>query len=52
MVIKDHGGPGFTNLEQGAVIFEIAKYDASVATFILVHNAIGTRVISDLGSEE
>lgn len=52
MLIKDHGGPGFSNLEQGACIFEIAKYDASIATFILVHNAIGTACISELGNEE
>ena len=52
MLVKDHGGPGFTNLEQGAVIFEIAKHDASVGTFILVHNAIGTACISELGDEE
>ena len=31
--IKDHGGAGFTHLEAGAVTFEIAKYDASIATF-------------------
>jgi len=52
MLIKDHGGPGMTNLEAGAICFEIAKSDASVATFVLVHNAIGTAVISALGDEE
>ena len=52
MSIKDHGGPGFSNLEGGAVIYEMAKRDASIATFVLVHNAIGTNVISCLGDEE
>jgi alkylation response protein AidB-like acyl-CoA dehydrogenase len=52
MMIKDFGGPGFNNLEAGAVIFEMAKKDASVSSFVLVHNAIGTRVIDCLGNEE
>lgn len=30
----------------------MAKRDASIATFVLVHNAIGTNVISCLGDEE
>ena len=50
--IKDHGGPGFSNLEAGAIALEMSKYDASVSTFYLVHNAIGTAVISALGDEE
>ena len=52
MMIKDFGGPGFNNLEAGAIIFEMAKKDASISTFVLVHNAIGTRVIDCLGDEE
>ena len=51
-MIKDFGGPGFNNLEAGAVIFEMAKRDASVSSFVLVHNAIGARVIDCLGDEE
>ena len=51
-LIKDYGGPGFSNLEAGAIIYELAKRDASVATFVLVHNAIGTNVISVLGDDE
>jgi hypothetical protein len=30
-----------TNLETGAICFEMAKVDASISTFYLVHNAIG-----------
>ena len=52
VLIKDFGGPGFNNLEAGAIVFEMAKKDASIATFVLVHNAIGTRVIDCLGDEE
>lgn len=47
--IKDFGGPGFTNLETGAIAFEMAKVDGSISTFFLVHNAIGTAVIDALG---
>ena len=50
--IKDFGGPGFTNLEAGAVIMEMAKYDASIATLVLVHNAIGQMCVECLGDEE
>ena len=52
MVIKDHGGPGFSNLEAGVMYYEFAKSDSSIATFVLVHNALGTAVISALGDEE
>ena len=51
-MIQEFGGPGFNNLEAGAVIFEMAKRDASVSSFVLVHNAIGARVIDCLGNDE
>ena len=41
-----------TNLESGAIAFELAKYDASVSSFFMVHNGIGTAVISELGDED
>lgn len=50
--IKDFGGPGFNNLEAGAIVYELAKRDASVSTFYLVHNAIGSAVVDALGDEE
>jgi len=52
LTIKDHGGPGLSALEGYAVSYEIAKYDASIATFFLVHNCIGMAPIDMLGSEE
>ena len=52
LYVADHGGPGMSNLEAGAVLYEFAKYDASIATFVQVHNAIGTFVIDQLGNEE
>jgi len=39
-------------LEAGAIVYEMAKLDGSVATFLLVHNAIGMAVIDALGDEE
>ena len=50
--IKDFGGPGFSNLEIGYITQEIAKVDPSIATFWLVHNAIGQCVVEALGDEE
>jgi len=52
LTIKDFGGAGFTNLESGAITYEIAKKDACVATFFIVHNALGTSVINALGDDE
>jgi len=43
--IKGHGSPGCNILESGALIFEIAKKDMSIATFFLVHNSIGMDVV-------
>jgi len=36
----------------GAVAFEMGKIDASVATFLAVHNSIGMQVIDMLGDDE
>lgn len=47
-----YGGPGLSNLEFGAVVYELAKVDASVATFVAVHNSIGMNVVNTLGDEE
>jgi len=41
-----------TNLETGSLAFELAKKDASIATFWLVHNAIGQLVINAVGDDE
>jgi len=50
--IKDFGGPNLSQFGVAAVVFELAKYDASIATFIAVHNSIGMQVIDMLGSDE
>jgi acyl-CoA oxidase len=50
--IKDFGGPGLTNGEVGSILYEMAKKDASVCTFFLVHNLIGQNVVDALGDDE
>lgn len=39
-------------MEAGAIIYELAKIDASVGTFIAVHNSLGLQVVDSLGDEE
>ena len=50
--IKDFGSPALNTCESGAIIYELAKRDGSIATFFLVHNAIGMAVVDKLGDEE
>ena len=50
--IKDFGGPGLTSIDAGAALYEMAKVDASIGTFISVHNSIGMAVVDVLGSDE
>ena len=50
--VKDFGGAGLTNLETGVILYEFAKADASIATFMQVHNDIGNSVIDELGNAE
>ena len=50
--IKDFGGPNLSQFGVGAVAFEMGKIDASLATFIAVHNSIGMQVIDMLGNED
>ena len=41
-----------TNLEVGSIAFQFARYDASISTFVLVHNSIGSSVVDALGDDE
>lgn len=41
-----------TSQEAGCILMEMANKDASIATFYLVHNAIGQSVMNALGDEE
>ena len=49
--IKDFGGPGLTNLEIGSIVYEMARKDGSIATFVLVSN-LGSQVVDSLGDQE
>ena len=50
--IKDFGGPGLNSIEVGAILFELSKIDASIFTFLTVHNSIGMAVVDILGNDE
>ena len=50
--IKGYNGAGMNSIETGMICIELAKRDASIGTFVLVHNSIGCSVINLLGSEE
>ena len=43
--IKEFGGPGLNTMEVGVIIYELAKVDASISTFLSVHNSIGMEVV-------
>lgn len=38
LMIKGFGSPGLSNIECGAICFEIAKVDASFSTGFYIHN--------------
>lgn len=38
--------------DAGSVLYEIARWDASIATFMIVHNCLGISVVERLGNEE
>lgn len=46
MWFKDHGGSGLNDLEAGLVFYEMAKRDASISMFTLVHNALGMNLVN------
>lgn len=50
--IKGFGSPELNIFESGSMIYELAKRDGSIATFFLVHNAIGMAVVDTLGDDE
>eukprot|EP00898_Chlorokybus_atmophyticus_P002239 jgi/Chlat1/3015/Chrsp201S03281 len=50
--VQGYGCAGLSVTAQGAAVMELARVDASVATFVLVHNALAMATIGMLGSEE
>ena len=49
--IEGYGSPAFSNVETGVMFFEMAKRDASLSTFVLVHNSVGSTSIDKLGDK-
>ena len=41
-----------TNLEVGSIAYTLARHDASISSFVLVHNSIGSCVVDALGDDE
>lgn len=39
-------------VDTGAVYYEFARWDASIATFMIVHNSLGLSVVERTGNEE
>lgn len=50
--IKSYGCPGMSALASGLIMVELARGDASVATFFGVHSGLAMHSIAMLGSEE
>lgn len=51
-MLKGYGSPGLTNVETGAIVYEMAKVDGSLYTFLGLHNFLGIATIDKVGSEE
>eukprot|EP00744_Colponema_vietnamica_P003286 GILI01005058.1.p1 GENE.GILI01005058.1~~GILI01005058.1.p1 ORF type:complete len:463 (-),score=156.24 GILI01005058.1:207-1514(-) len=50
--IKGYGCPGLSHMASMLITLEMARIDASIATFFLVHCCLGMSSIAELGSEE
>jgi hypothetical protein len=50
-MIKGFGSPGLSNIECGAINFEMAKVDASISTGFAIHN-LAALSIYEYGDEE
>jgi acyl-CoA oxidase len=50
--IEGYGCPGMSTVAAAMVVSEIARVDASMSTFIMVHTSLGMSTIAMLGSEE
>lgn len=50
--LKEHGGPGLNSMEVGSIIFELAKFDASIPFFLIIHNSNCMALVDLLGNDE
>lgn len=49
---KEYGGKGLSITDGGAIIYELARGDTSIATFYLLHQSLGNYTILKLCQEE
>lgn len=49
---KGHGSPELNIVDTGSIFYELARWDASIATFFVVTNCLGISVIERCGGEE
>jgi len=49
---KSFGGHGLPTLDACACIYELARKDASIATFFLLHHSLGLYTIQKLAGDE
>lgn len=50
--IEGFGSPGLNIVDSGALFYELARWDSSIATFFIVHNSLGQSVIDKCGDDE
>ena len=43
---------GLNIVDTGAAFYEFARFDASIATFMMLQNAVGINTVDKLGNEE
>ncbi len=49
---KSMGGHGLSTVDAAACMYELARKDASIATFYLLHHSLGLYTIQKLASDE
>lgn len=49
---KGFGSPELNIVDTGAIFYELARWDASIATFFIVSNCLGISVVEKCGSED
>lgn len=48
---KELGGKNFTMMDMGSIMYEFARRDTSIASFFLLHHALGNYAIYTLASD-
>lgn len=50
--VKGYGSPELSITETGSLFYEFARWDVSIATFMVVQNCLGLSVVDRCGGEE